>query len=124
LLCCRLIRPIFCCNMRQFRLLATFCGAPGIASLHSSFICAQAGPKFEQLLREALKLVSGCDCTEVTGCPGCIQFTRCDAYNTVLHKQGAIIVLAITLAHALGGDPQELNSASWQFPTTCGENGE
>lgn len=64
----------------------------------------QAGPKFTKLLQEALKLVSGCECAEVTGCPGCIQFMRCDAYNTILHKQGAMIVLGVTLEQELRGN--------------------
>lgn len=76
----------------------------------------QAGPKFSKLLQEALKLVSECDCTEVTGCPGCVQFMRCDAYNTVLHKQGAIIVLAKTLEYELGGPSSDLNAASLEQP--------
>jgi ATP-dependent helicase YprA (DUF1998 family) len=71
----------------------------------------QAAPMFTKLLQEALKLVSDCDCTEVTGCPGCVQFMRCDAYNTVLHKQGAIIVLASTLEHELGGRSGDLRTA-------------
>lgn len=57
-------------------------------------------------------MVAECDCTEVAGCPGCVQFMRCDAYNTVLHKQGAIVVLAKTLEHELGGSNSDLNAAS------------
>ena len=52
---------------------------------------------FTTLLEEALKLVRACPCHEETGCPGCIQFTCCDQYNAVLHKQAALVVLQCTL---------------------------
>jgi ATP-dependent helicase YprA (DUF1998 family) len=76
----------------------------------------QAGPKFTNLLQEALKLVSDCDCSEVTGCPGCVQFMHCDAYNIVLNKQGAIIVLAITLENELAARSGDLDAASYEQP--------
>lgn len=72
----------------------------------------QAGPRFTKLMQEALKLVTECNCTEVTGCPACVQFARCDAYNTVLSKQGAIVVLAKTLEYELGGLSSDSNAAS------------
>ena len=52
---------------------------------------------FTSLLEEAIKLVSQCTCEETTGCPGCVQFTCCDQYNAVLHKQSALVVLHCTL---------------------------
>jgi ATP-dependent helicase YprA (DUF1998 family) len=63
----------------------------------ASCVRMQAAPMFTSLLEEAIKLVRNCTCEEVTGCPGCVQFTCCDQYNAVLHKQSALVVLHCTL---------------------------
>lgn len=62
----------------------------------------QAGPMFTAMMREALQLITRCDCTEPTGCPSCIHFACCDAYNATLSKRAAVIVLAATLRRELG----------------------
>jgi len=56
---------------------------------------------FTAMMREALHLISRCDCTEPTGCPSCIHFACCDAYNATLNKQAAAIILAATLQREL-----------------------
>lgn len=64
----------------------------------------QAGPRFAEMMREALLLITRCDCTEPTGCPSCIHFSCCDAYNATLSKRAAVIVLTAALQHELGAD--------------------
>ncbi len=58
----------------------------------------QATPLFDTLLRRALDLIQRCECRGEKGCPGCIQYTACNQYNAVLHKQAAVLVLQETIA--------------------------
>lgn len=68
--------------------LLLYDGQPGGVGL-----AAQAAPLFPQLVKRALDLVKGCDCSDPNGCPGCIFSTDCTQYNAILHKGAAIHVL-------------------------------
>lgn len=48
----------------------------------------------------ALDLINSCNCTEkVEGCPGCVQFTHCTEYNSVLHKESAALILKLAIEY-------------------------
>ena len=54
-------------------------------------ISCKIQPIFDQLIKEALNLVTSCQCED--GCTGCILSTVCSEYNACLSKQGAQIIL-------------------------------
>ena len=56
-------------------------------------------PYFSEILARALEMVESCDCTAVTGCPGCVQHTHCSEYNSVIHKVAGAAVLKLALEH-------------------------
>ncbi|CAL4890489.1 unnamed protein product [Urochloa decumbens] len=48
---------------------------------------------FGELLVAALQLISTCGCTNVDGCPSCIQSFACGGYNNNLDKAAAVLIL-------------------------------
>ncbi|CAG9467695.1 unnamed protein product [Pedinophyceae sp. YPF-701] len=72
-------------------------------------LARQASKVFGKLLQRAIEIISGCPCTAVGGCPGCVHLTECRSYNGSMNKEGGVVVLqAILKAHtdgkgALGG---------------------
>lgn len=50
---------------------------------------------FAELLQAALEMLSACDCTTPTGCPGCVHHMGCGEYNECLDKNCAIVILKV-----------------------------
>ncbi|CAN6247511.1 unnamed protein product [Urochloa humidicola] len=48
---------------------------------------------FGELLVAALQLISTCGCTNLDGCPNCIQSFACGGYNKNLDKAAAVLIL-------------------------------
>lgn len=67
---------------------------------------------FTAMLQEALQLITRCDCTEPTGCPSCIHFSCCDAYNATLSKHAAVIVLSATLQQEMDTEERSTPGAA------------
>lgn len=65
-------------------------------------LAVSASRIFGDLLRAALKLINQCDCTSMSGCPGCIQHLDCGEYNAVLHKESGRIILEEALSGIFG----------------------
>jgi DEAD/DEAH box helicase domain-containing protein len=49
--------------------------------------------RFEELCRDAHRLISGCPCTGPGGCPSCVQSPKCGNLNEPLSKAGARMLL-------------------------------
>ena len=54
-------------------------------------------PHFFDIMAKALELIQSCDCKEDCGCPGCVQFTHCTEYNSVIHKNAGAEILKLAL---------------------------
>lgn len=49
--------------------------------------------KIHDILQDCIKLIETCKCTEETGCPACIQISRCEKRNQKLNKRLALKIL-------------------------------
>ncbi len=58
-------------------------------------ITRQGFTRFEQLTRDARRLIGECPCE--SGCPSCVQSPKCGNLNEPLHKQGALALLEAML---------------------------
>jgi len=56
-------------------------------------LASQVKLLFGELLVAALQLISACGCTNLDGCPNCIQSFACGAYNKNLDKAAAVLIL-------------------------------
>jgi DEAD/DEAH box helicase domain-containing protein len=59
--------------------------------------------RFEELCRDAHRLISECPCK--SGCPSCVQSPKCGNLNEPLSKAGARVVLEGMLGAALQVEP-------------------
>ncbi|GMH38722.1 hypothetical protein BSKO_06606 [Bryopsis sp. KO-2023] len=74
-------------------------------------LAMQALPLMSVLLGKAYELVKDCGCELQTGCPGCVQSTKCDEYNTVLCKEAALMILKGILVAEGCPVPRELDDS-------------
>jgi DEAD/DEAH box helicase domain-containing protein len=56
--------------------------------------------RFEELCRDAHRLIAECPCTNAGGCPSCVQSPKCGNLNEPLAKAGARLLLSGMLARA------------------------
>ncbi|CAN6277306.1 unnamed protein product [Urochloa humidicola] len=56
-------------------------------------LASQVKLLFGELMVAALQLISTCGCTNLDGCPNCIQSFACGGYNKNLDKAAAVLVL-------------------------------
>ncbi len=61
--------------------------------------------RFEELCRDAHRLIAECPCTSAGGCPSCVQSPKCGNLNEPLSKAGARVLLE-GLCVAAGDAPQ------------------
>ncbi len=54
--------------------------------------------RFEELCRDAWRLIGECPCTNAGGCPSCVQSPKCGNLNEPLSKAGAGLMLGEMLA--------------------------
>ena len=53
--------------------------------------------QFNGLLRNSIRTIEQCSCTELEGCPNCTQIGHCDLNNHALSKPAALILLSALL---------------------------
>jgi DEAD/DEAH box helicase domain-containing protein len=75
----------------------------GIGIAHAAF------SRFEELCRDAWRLIAECPCAH--GCPSCVQSPKCGNLNEPLSKHGARLLLEGLLAAERAGDGGALNVA-------------
>jgi DEAD/DEAH box helicase domain-containing protein len=74
----------------------------GVGIAHTAFA------RFEQLCRDAQRLVAECTCAD--GCPSCVQSPKCGNLNEPLSKRGALLLLSDMLA----AEPQGAGGATFE----------
>jgi DEAD/DEAH box helicase domain-containing protein len=72
-------------------------------------IARAAFSRFEELCRDAWRLIAECTCAH--GCPSCVQSPKCGNLNEPLSKRGAQLLLAAMLAAERVKDGGALNAA-------------
>jgi DEAD/DEAH box helicase domain-containing protein len=66
-------------------------------------ITRTAYARFEELCRDARRLIGECPCTQAGGCPSCVQSPKCGNLNEPLSKAGAGLMLKGMLEETLAG---------------------